>query len=61
MRKYWYDLCQRMFCLCSLLGESSSRSVRVSCFIFQSLSPVELIFVYGVKERANCTDVHASV
>ena len=20
LRKYWYDLCQRMFCLCSLLG-----------------------------------------
>ena len=33
----------------------------MSCFIFQTLSHVEFIFVYGVKECANCPDFHASV
>ena len=45
----------------NVLPVFSSRSFRVSCFIFQSLSHVELIFVYVVKECANRTDVHASV
>ena len=53
LRKYWYDLYQRMFRLCSLLGVTG-------CHIFQPLSHAEFLFVYGVKECANCTDFHAS-
>ena len=71
LRKHWYNLCQRIYCLCSL-------SFMVSCFIFKSLSHFEFIFVYGVKEcsimcvcvcvcvcvyikYSNFTDLHASV
>ena len=43
LRRHWYNLCQRIYCLCSL-------SFMVSCFIFKSLSHFEFIFVYGVKE-----------
>ena len=36
----------------------SSRGFRVSCFIFKSLSHFEFIFVYGVRECSNFTDLH---
>ena len=41
LRKHQYNLYQRMFCLCSLLG------VLWWCLLFKSLSYFEFIFVYG--------------
>ena len=45
LRKYWYNLCQRMFCLCFLLG---ALWCHFFLLIFKSLSHFEFIFVYGV-------------
>ena len=56
LRKYCYDLCKRMFCLCSLLGV-----FMVSCLIFKSLSHFEFIFVYSVKKCSNFIDLHVAV
>ena len=39
----------------------SSRSFKVSCLIFKSLSHFEFIFVYDVRECANFIDLHAAV
>ena len=44
LRKHWYGLCQRIFCLCSLLGV-------LWCCMFKSLSYFEFIFVYGGFSR----------
>ena len=44
LRKQCYDLCQRMFCLCSLLGVLWCR------LIFKYLNHFEFIFVHGVRE-----------
>ena len=38
LRKHWYDLCQRMFCLIS------STSFRISCLMFKSLSQFVVYF-----------------
>ena len=50
----WYNLRQRMFCLCS-------RSFMVSCLIFKSLSHFEFIFVYSVMVCSNFIDLHVAV
>ena len=43
LRKHWYDLCQRTFCLCSLLKV-------LWCYIsFQSLGHFEFIFANGLR------------
>ena len=43
LRKHWYDLCQRTFCLCSLLRV-------LWCHIsFQSLGHFKFIFAYGLR------------
>ena len=39
----------------------SSRSFKLSCLKFKSLSHSEFIFVYGVREFSNFTDLHAAV
>ena len=49
LRKHWYDLCQRMFCLYSLLGVLWC----LTCLVFKSLN--RSIFVYGVKVCFNFT------
>ena len=51
LRKHCYNLCQRMFCLCSLI---------VSCLIFKSLSHFEFIFVYGVCVLTSLIYIHLS-
>ena len=51
VRKHWYNFCQRMFYLCSM----------VSCLMFKSLSHSEFIFVHGVRMCSNFTDLHAAV
>ena len=33
----------------------------VSCLVFKSMSHFEFIFVYGVRECSNFTDLHAAV
>ena len=51
---YWYDLCQRVFCLCSLLG--------VLWFqVLYSLIYFEFIFAYGVKKCSNFILLHVAV
>ena len=52
LRKHWYDLCQRMFCLHSLLEVFT-----VSCLTFKSLSYFEFIFVCGVRVCSNFIDL----
>ena len=54
LRKHWYDLCQRRFCLCSLLGVFVSSLV----FVFKSLL---VVFVYGVKVCSHFIDSHVAV
>ena len=56
LTKYYYDLCQRMFCICSLLGV-------LWCHVlyFKSLSHFEFIFVYGVRVCSNFIDLHVAV
>ena len=53
LRKHWYDLCQRIFCLCSLVGES--------CLMFESLSHFEFILGYNVRVCSNFIDLHAAI
>ena len=55
LRKHWYSLCQRMFCLCSLLV--------LWCHVlyFTSLSHFEFIFVYDVRVCSDFSDLHAAV
>ena len=54
LRKYCYDLCQRMFCLCSFLV--------LWCHLrFRSLNHFEFIFVYGVRECSNFIVLHVAV
>ena len=53
LRKHWYDLCQRIFCLCSL--------VRESCLMFESLSHFEFILGYNVRVCSNFIDLHAAI
>ena len=53
LRKHWYSLCQRMFCLSSLLRI-------LTCDIFWSLSHFEFIFVYSVRMCSNFIDLHAA-
>ena len=50
LRKHWYYLRQKMFCLCFLLG-----------VLFKSLSHSEFIFVYVVRVCSNFTDLHVAV
>ena len=47
-KKYCYNLCQRVFCLCFLLGVLWFRYIYI--LTFSSLSHFELIFVDGVRE-----------
>ena len=58
LRKYWYNLCQRMFLLCSLLGV-------LWCLVLYLLSlkvTFEFISVYGgLRAYSSFTDFHASV
>ena len=55
LRTHWYDLCQRLFCPCSLLGV-------LCCYVlFNSLSPFEFISVHGVRMCSNFIDLHAAV
>ena len=56
LREDWYDLCQRMFCLYSLLEVFT-----VSCLVLKSLSHFEFIFVYSVRMCSNFIDLHAAV
>ena len=56
LRKHWYDLFQRVFCLCSLLGV-----FMVSCLMFKALSHFKFIFVYGESVHSNFIDFHAAV
>ena len=49
------------FILENILPMFSSRSFMVSCLIFQFLSHFEFIFVYGVRECCNFTDLHVAV
>ena len=55
LRKYRYNLSE------NILPMFSSRSFMVSCPIFRSLNHFEFIFVYGVRECSNFTDLHAAV
>ena len=56
IRKHCYDLCQRMFCLCSLLV------LWCLVLIFKSLSHFEFcVCVYGVRVCSNFIDLHAAV
>ena len=55
LRKHWYNLCQRMFCLCSLIG------VLWSCLILKSLSHFEDISVYNVRVCSNFIDLPVAV
>ena len=55
LEKHWYDLRQRMFCLCSLLG------VLWCHVLYLSLSHFELIFGYAAREYSNFTDLHVAV
>ena len=50
LRKYCYDLCQRMFYLCS-------RSFMVSNLTFTCLNRFEFIFVYAMREFPNFIDL----
>ena len=58
LRKHWYNLCQRMFLLCSLLGV-------LWCLVLYLLSlkvTFEFISVYGgLRAYSSFTDFHASV
>ena len=54
LRKYYCNLCQRKFCLCS-------RNSIVSCLMFKSLSHFEFIFVYGLRVCSNFIALHAAV
>ena len=45
----------------NVLPMFSSRSCMVSCLIFRSLNHFEFIFVYGVRECSNFTDLHVTV
>ena len=55
LRKHCYSLCQRMFCLCSVLG------ILWHHVIFKSLSHFEFIFVYVVRQCSNFINLHAAV
>ena len=55
LRKHWYNLCQRMFCLWSLLGV-------LGCHVLNlSLNCFECIFVYGVWVCSDFIDLHLAV
>ena len=45
----------------NILPIFSSRSCMVSCLIFQSLNRFESVFVHGVTEGSNSTDLHTAV
>ena len=45
----------------NVLPMFSSRSLRVSCLVFKSLSHFELIFVHGVRVCSSLIDLHAAV
>uniref|UniRef100_A0A8W4FIH1 Uncharacterized protein n=1 Tax=Sus scrofa TaxID=9823 RepID=A0A8W4FIH1_PIG len=45
----------------SVLPMFSSRSLMVSCLLFQSLSPFEFIFVPGVRVCSSFFALHAAV
>ena len=45
----------------NVLPMFSSRSFMVSCLIFKSLNHFEFIFVYGVRECSNFTDLHEAI
>jgi len=53
-KRYFCDLCQRMFCLFS-----SKNFIEVG-LIFMSLIHFEFIFVYGARECSNFTCKHVS-
>ena len=44
----------------NVLPVISSRSFRVACLLFKSLSHFEFIFVYGVRVCSNFIDLHAA-
>ena len=54
LRKHWYNLCHRRFCLCSLLGVFVSSLV----FIFK---PLLVVLVYSVKVCSHFIDSHVTV
>ena len=49
LRKYCRNLCQRMFCLCSLRS------------LFRFFNHFKFIFVYGVRECSSFIDLHEAV
>ena len=53
LRRYCYNLCPRMFCLCSLLGV-------LWCHVLY-LDHFEFIFVYSVRECSSFIDLHVAV
>jgi len=55
LRKHLCSWCQKMFCLCSVLGVWWCL---VLCLIFK---PFEFIFVHGVRVCSSFIDLHASV
>ena len=55
LRKPLYGWCQRMFCLCSLLG------VYDVLHVFKSLSHFEFIFVHRMRVCSSFIDLHATV
>ena len=50
LRKHCY-VCQRLFCLCFLLGI-------LWCHVFESLSHFEFIFIYAVRECSDFIDIY---
>ena len=55
----WHKKTLLWFMSENVLPKFFSRSFMVSCLIFKSLSHFEFIFVYGVRECSNFTDLHA--
>ena len=56
LRIYWYNLCQRMFCLNSLIGVLWCHVLHLSLY-----AHFEFIFVYGVRMCSNFIDSQAAV
>ena len=44
LRKHWYDLCQRMFCLCSLLGILWCNVKRCKFFIYLACGSLHFLY-----------------
>ena len=57
----WHNKTLVQFILQNVFPELSSRSFMVSCLIFKSLSHLELIFLYVVRECSNFMDFHVAI